>query len=335
MYDPFCGTGTTPIEAALQNRIGLGSDVSRTALQVAVGKKAILDDPAGVVAATRVTEDALLWTPLIHSADSGREGEGSSEELNSWYEPHTLDQLRGVWKYAIEPSHPSVRPALEVLFTDTLFACASTGGSLTNTGGTRRHHWGWVADNVRPKLPRRRDAVELFLSKVYRLRQVADALRTERPGPTTIFRADARQLAVERESVDLVVTSPPYLGMIDYTRASRLTYYWYGWPMLDDERREIGARFRRTRADAYDVYVREMDLSAQVVARCLRPGGYCAVLVGASRKFPAAREATLKAFANVLDTVWGPVPRRPTRRRVAERAGRNIEETLCVYQCPE
>jgi hypothetical protein len=332
VYDPFCGTGTTAIESSLLNRIGIGSDVSATALQVAGAKRAIVDDPAAVGVGVRIAQEALLWTPLVYTQEPGINGEGSARELELWYHPHTLDELRGVWKRVIEPAGHAVRPALEAIFSDTLFACASSGGSLTRTGGTRRHHWGWVADNVRPKVPVLHDAVEVFLGKLERLSHIASGVSTTGEGSCSIFRADARQVAVRPGSVDLVVTSPPYLGMIDYARASRLTYLWYGWPIDQAERQEIGARFRRTRSDAYDVYVAEIETAAKAIGDSVRIGGYCAVLIGASRRFPAAREAAIRAFSSVMELVWAPTGRRSTRRRVAERSGRGIEEILCVYQ---
>jgi SAM-dependent methyltransferase len=332
VYDPFCGTGTTFIEAALLNRVGLGSDVSAIALQVAVAKRVIIDTPLDVAEGIRVAQQALLWKPLIYTQEPGANGEGSNTELESWYHPHTLDELRGIWRHAIEPARPGLRPVLEAVFTDTLFACASASGSLTRTGGTRRHHWGWVADNVKPKTTLLHDAVKVFLGKLEKLFQIISGITGECSGRCSIFRADARRLPLRPESVDLVVTSPPYMGMIDYTRAGRLSYLWYGWPMDEAERNEIGARFRRTRVDAYERYVAEIESAARATAASIRRGGFCAVLVGASRRFPEAREATTRAFASVMETIWGPTARRSTRRRVAERAGREAEETLCVYQ---
>jgi hypothetical protein len=49
-----------------------------------------------------------------------------------------------------------------------------------------------------------------------------------------VRRADARSLNFIRPgSIDLVVTSPPYLNAIDYLRGHRMSLVWLGWTMAD------------------------------------------------------------------------------------------------------
>src|SRR5207248_2369085 len=113
------------------------------------------------------------------------------------------------------------------------FSCASTQGASTATGGRRRHHWGWVADNVIPKKLIPVNAIQRFREKVVVAIRVANATTSSNINGL-IVRADARQLPFPDESVDLVITSPPYLGMIDYVLANRLTYLWMNWPIDED-----------------------------------------------------------------------------------------------------
>jgi hypothetical protein len=44
----------------------------------------------------------------------------------------------------------------------------------------------------------------------------------------TVQRADARKLPLGNESIDLVITSPPYLNAIDYLRGHKLSLVWMG-----------------------------------------------------------------------------------------------------------
>jgi DNA modification methylase len=49
-------------------------------------------------------------------------------------------------------------------------------------------------------------------------------------GPHAIVRqGDARRLLVEDKSIDLVLTSPPYLNAIDYMRCSKFSLVWMGY----------------------------------------------------------------------------------------------------------
>jgi hypothetical protein len=44
-----------------------------------------------------------------------------------------------------------------------------------------------------------------------------------------VKRGDARKLAIESDSIDLVLTSPPYLNAIDYMRCSKFSLVWMGY----------------------------------------------------------------------------------------------------------
>jgi hypothetical protein len=51
----------------------------------------------------------------------------------------------------------------------------------------------------------------------------------EKVGPATVVKlGDARRLEVGRASIDLVLTSPPYLNAIDYMRCSKFSLVWMG-----------------------------------------------------------------------------------------------------------
>src|SRR5207245_1580979 len=92
----------------------------------------------------------LTFEHQCRSERFGSNGEGADPALFDWYAPDTLAQLRYLWSL-VEAHKPQARKVLIAVFSDVLFNCASTGGSLTRTGKTRRHHWGWVADNVVPR----------------------------------------------------------------------------------------------------------------------------------------------------------------------------------------
>jgi hypothetical protein len=51
--------------------------------------------------------------------------------------------------------------------------------------------------------------------------------RNRGPAPT-VYRGDARQLSIHEGTVDLVLTSPPYLNAIDYMRCSKFSLIWMG-----------------------------------------------------------------------------------------------------------
>ena len=165
VFDPFGGSGTTLIEALRLGRQAIHSDRLAPSVLVAKGKLALLQ-----VGLSETTQTALLngltWDYLCRTDEVGAHGEGSHPRLEAWYAPGTLAQLRYIWKLIERQEDCSQQAILRMLFSDLLFSCAAPGNSKTATGKQRRHHWGWVADNVVPPHLREHDAVRAFLGRI-------------------------------------------------------------------------------------------------------------------------------------------------------------------------
>jgi len=332
VLDPFAGSGTTAVEARRLGRRAIASDRISACVMITRAKIAFLDGALDrrrrVALLAELTFEHQCRTDRI-----GRGGEGDSPELEAWFAPETLAQLRFLWQQIEAADSTSARAALQAIFSDVLFDCAAPGAALTVKGVRRRHHWGWVADNVRPRVLVSHNAIKLFRQRLLALDGV-DSPSGERGAAALVVKQDARSLALPDEIVDLVVTSPPYIGVIDYIHANRLLYAWMGWSMRAEREHEIGARFRRTRVNASAEYGADLRRTRDEIVRVLKRGAACAVVLGESRRFPSTAQGILSDFAEVMPVVWGPVPRTPTRRRVAERAARDPFELVCVFRKP-
>lgn len=132
----------------------------------------------------------------------------------------------------------------------------------------------------------------------------------QRLGPTSVMRlGDARKLNIADNSIDLVLTSPPYLNAIDYMRCSKFALVWMGYNLsqLRSIRGEsIGAEAASSEARKtswvqaviaqlrlkpllasrdeaiLSRYVLDMGRSLGEVSRVLAPGGRAVYVVGDS-----------------------------------------------------
>lgn len=328
VLDQFGGGGTTGLEAARLMRRSVVSDRLSACVLIARGKVAA-SKGLGVPTLRRLM-DLLTWEHQCRSTEIGMSGEGGSPELGRWFESETLAQLRYLW-HLVEAESEPLRHVLALLFSDVLFTCSSPGPALTATGLRRRHHWGWVADNVRPVPLRPHNAIAAFR---HRLAALAETEVVKSGFTSSVIQQDARRLALADACVDLVVTSPPYVGVIDYARANRLLYEWMGWSLHRERGQEIGARYRRERRSMVDEYAAEMAECWSEMARVLKPGAYCAIVIGESRKFPGTVDAVIGRLSEVLRLVWGPVSRTPTRRRVSDRNASQPTERIFVFRKP-
>ena len=278
VLDPFCGSGTTGIEALRLRRTAWQSDVNRASIEVARGKLAVCAGSSLVPKLTAFVNSEALGS--LSRPSAGSVSEHPHVDARKWFHADTYADLRYLWHQIDVLPRSRLKQVLQMVFSDTLFACASTSGVATSGGGRRRHHWGWIADNVVPSKPVRHDANRLFRERVIRAITAIQSSPPSSSRASVLLRQDARQLAIRDESVDLVVTSPPYLGMIDYTLASRVEYLWMGWSLKPDRQREIGPRFRRNRSNTVDgvsscnVYVRLRDRASasrrQILRNCDR-----------------------------------------------------------------
>ena len=323
VLDPFGGSGTTTIEAARLGRRGVYSDIVSACYFIAIRKIA--------AATTQLTQHtrtsimlALTWDHACTSDQVGERGEGANPELTYWYSAVTLAQLRFIWKL-LEGFGGADRLILELAFSDLLFSCASTSGSQTSTGRLRRHHWGWVADNVVPKTLVHHNAIEGFRARIHALPTPFETVH--RP---TLLQGAAQKLQLPSGSVDLIITSPPYIGVIDYVKANRLLYLWMNWSFDAERASEIGARYKRRRPSLVEDYILDMSDCWSEFHRVLRVGGKLGVVIGESRAFPGTVDRTIADLASIMPIIWGPRERVPTRRRVSERGARDAREMVLV-----
>lgn len=93
---------------------------------------------------------------------------------------------------------------------------------------------------------------------------------------------DCRKIALKSESIDLVVTSPPYINVFNYHQNYRKSTELLGWDVLSVARSEIGSN-RANRGNRYFTVVQYiMDMAACLfeLDRLLKKNGRCILVVG-------------------------------------------------------
>ncbi|MGL5823510.1 MAG: hypothetical protein ACRCYU_01405, partial [Nocardioides sp.] len=118
-------------------------------------------------------------------------------------------------------SRPGRDDGLRVALSKTIVTKEGGASLARDTSHSRPH---------RVRLENDFDVMEGFVRAA---RQIEHLLEHDaKPGKSSVRSVDARSLGfVTRSSVDLTVTSPPYLNAIDYLRGHRLSLVWLGWTM--------------------------------------------------------------------------------------------------------
>lgn len=102
-----------------------------------------------------------------------------------------------------------------------------------------------------------------------------------------MWQTNAMDLPVEDETVDAVISSPPYFGALDYARDNRLRLWFLGcrdWKELD-------ASLTANKG----VYLPQMKVCLQEIYRVLKPGAYSVLVLG-----DVERDGKIRRTAEIL-----------------------------------
>jgi len=145
-----------------------------------------------------------------------------------------------------------------------------------------------------------------FLSSVESVLQNIPTKYSRNAGPqASVSLGDARGMRIRSSSIDLVLTSPPYLNAIDYMRCSKFALVWMGYTvtrirelraqsvgtevgMCYEDDSEVSSLITQLRLAALPkrqkqlvaAYISDMRLALQEVARVLVPGGRAVYVIG-------------------------------------------------------
>lgn len=107
----------------------------------------------------------------------------------------------------------------------------------------------------------------------------------------TVFHADARAIPLSDNSIDLIITSPPYINVFNYHQNNRPAMELAGWNLLEVAKSEIGAnrKHRQNRFLTVVQYCLDMLDALCEMRRVLRPDGRAILVIG--------RESTVRGLS--------------------------------------
>lgn len=239
VLDPMAGSGTTIVEAALAGRIGIGIDLDPLATKIALAKTSPIHPGHAAVAAEQITSHARLLLATrgekLRDMALSQMSPDSRRFVEYWFQPHTIAELAAlVSSIRTQCVEPRVRNFFEVLLSSAIVT-KSGGVSMARDLAHSRPH--------RVASKRVKSALDLFALRAKKSLAMLDEMRRA-PGSGYTLKGNARKLPLQDESVDLVVTSPPYANAIDYVRAHKFSLVWFGYDVAtlrEHRRKYIGA----------------------------------------------------------------------------------------------
>ncbi|MDP2984142.1 MAG: hypothetical protein Q8O92_12535 [Candidatus Latescibacter sp.] len=225
ILDPMSGSGTTLVCARAKGHYAIGCDTDPLALLIANVWCSDVDTEKVNYHAIRVLEQAKNLADQIEYEKAYTYG--SNEEtrrfIDFWFDDENRRQLTALSTCITRVNAESERILLWCAFS-RLIITKSTGVSLAMDVSHSRPHKVYQIAPIRP-FDKFLEAVEYIVKNAPF--HISD--KSEMKSPNVDIRpADARRLPIDSKSVDMIITSPPYLNAIDYLRGHKLSLVWMG-----------------------------------------------------------------------------------------------------------
>jgi SAM-dependent methyltransferase len=263
VLDPFCGSGTTLVEACVRGAVGYGVDLSPFAVRLARVKSDPLSAPLRVQLRAAASEVRTESEALVQERAKVRAPLSPAEA--AWYEPHVLKEMAGLFATIQQVDPPALREVLTFVFSALVIKFSRQRSDSAEEQVERRLRKGLVS--------------EFFERKSFELAERLDALAAEVRGPLPeIAEGDARRLHEQaRIKVDCIISSPPYGGTYDYAAHHARRFAWLGLPAAGMRSREIGAR---RHAGGPQRFADELRAALDSMRRVLARDGLVLLLMG-------------------------------------------------------
>jgi hypothetical protein len=285
VYDPFMGRGTTPVQAALMGRRAFGADANPLSKVLA---KPRLAPPRLQAVEARLNE--IDWAC----------GGEASADLLAFFHPATLEQIRALRSYLLERESSgrldSADEWIRMVAVNRLtghspgfFSVYTLPPNQAVSAEAQRK-----INIKRNQVPPKRDAPSIILRKS---RSLLSQGTTTSVYEHLILTGDAASTPeIADGSIDLVVTSPPFLDVVQYAADNWLRCWFIG-----QDAATIPIAMHRNPED-WMLFVREVFME---LTRAVRIGGHVAFEVGEVRSGTIELEKwVLRAVA---DLPWAAV----------------------------
>jgi DNA modification methylase len=280
IFDPFSGRGTTPLQARVEGRRTVANDLSPLAYVLSRAKAA----PPSWDATIRKVAD------LEHSYRRRDVTIDVHPDIEMLYHENTLRQLVYLRRYLFR------RPVSAWSRVDYMIAGATAGilHGAHRRDGTSQYlsismpNTFSMSPGYVEKFIRDNDLVRIDQDVFERLRDKLARLYLDglEGLAGSVTNRDANALMSSRimrpSSVDLLLTSPPYLNVVNYGTSNWIRLWWLG---LDDVARDSGVGRRKLNAKldhrhSYDSYVDFMRRTFTGTRRVLSKTGVAVFVIG-------------------------------------------------------
>jgi len=291
IVDPFGGCGTTLVESKIMGRPSVGVDINPVAVLITKVKITPIN-PVKIEKAF-----SILKEKLDSYSENTKVKAPEHERIDYWFKPEEKRKLAFILAEISKLKDQDIRDFFYCGFSNILKNCSI-----------------WLQKSNKPtrdfeKKPS--DPIQTFFKQIktmmrgnarfYALSKEKNYLEV----PSQVYCTDARTIPTKDNSVNLIVTSPPYVTSYEYADLHQLTALWleYTKDLSDFRKRFIGSSYHSKKdlvlnsaiaenirgellekdkktAEEVSTYFSEMNQVFAEMKRMLKKGGKTCIVIG-------------------------------------------------------
>ena len=295
ILDPMCGSGTVLTVAAQRGHHAIGVDLDPLAILMT----RVATSPLDISRCHQMREQVVRAATSDHEAGLPWSDDETRRFAEYWFADRQRLQLARLSRAIADLPAGPLRALAQISLSRTVITKAPKASLAADTSHSRPHRVSLTSDY---------DVVAGFSLAVTSLTRLLEGRRAF--GPVEAYIGDCRILhSIATASIDMVVTSPPYLNAIDYMRGHKFALIWLGYsiPQLrairsssigaeraldcpaEAEAGDLIAQIKRDATDPTQLpmatltrYSHDMLLFAKQMRRVLRPEAPLIAVVGNS-----------------------------------------------------
>jgi len=300
LFDPYCGTGTSLVEASLNGINAIGTDLNPMARLIATAKTTVVD----LTILDTVLKEFYDFSFSLSFGIKQNENVVAPDfkNIDFWFDQETKMKLAYIKHFISNINYEKVRNFFLVAFSETVRETSLTRNNefkLYRMSEKQREKFNpKVFDIINTKLARNRRGLKDYIDGITRETEIR------------IYDFDTSKgiKVIPKNSVDIIVTSPPYgdsKTTVAYGQFSRLSNQWLdikdasqidnqlmggkakniektGISILDETILKVASKDGKRAKEVYSFY-EDYSKSIKNVSEVVRKNGYACYVVGNRR----------------------------------------------------
>ena len=286
VLDPFSGRGTTGLQSVLNNRVTVANDANPLAFTYTFSKLFPIE--------SKNVEKFLDKVPFLDQNFINTLDEDKKYELLSYFHEDTLKEIQILKDFLI------ANKSVESTYIQSLLVGTLCGNRISNLSVTMSALICFSANYMRSWsdktgiFPEHREVKPRLVSKAERLEK--DGLKFRKD--SIVLQEDATNMvSIEDNSIDCIITSPPYFNVINYAYDNRLRL----WALGYDHKQVQHSLCQTSSIPKYTEFINQ---SVHEMFRTLKDDSWAVIVVGdVKKKNPTTNKSFYLNTAEIIASV--------------------------------